>query len=117
MLFCHVIADYNLQGILASMKQKSWWKSQSEYEKKYSKDWIPALIAHCISWTFIIMLPILFYYHFNVNYSFYIVFIVNCILHFYIDNLKANRHKINLIQDQICHLLQIVITFLMLIYF
>ena len=24
MLFCHIIDDYCLQGILASMKQKSW---------------------------------------------------------------------------------------------
>ena len=26
MMFCHVVDDFYLQGILAQMKQESWWK-------------------------------------------------------------------------------------------
>ena len=29
MLFCHIVDDYYLQGILASMKQKSWWEANA----------------------------------------------------------------------------------------
>ena len=29
MLFLHVVDDYYLQGILASMKQKSWWQKNA----------------------------------------------------------------------------------------
>lgn len=32
MIFMHIIDDYCLQGILASMKQKSWWTEQKEYK-------------------------------------------------------------------------------------
>lgn len=31
MFFSHLIADYNLQGILADLKQRLWW------DLKYSK--------------------------------------------------------------------------------
>ena len=34
MIFCHIIDDYYLQGILASMKQKSWWKNNYPDKRK-----------------------------------------------------------------------------------
>jgi hypothetical protein len=34
MCFCHIVDDYYLQGILASMKQKNWWTKQESYEDK-----------------------------------------------------------------------------------
>jgi hypothetical protein len=34
----------------------------------------------------------------------------NTIIHAIVDDLKANRNKLNLIQDQLLHLAQIVIT-------
>lgn len=36
MIFCHIIDDYNLQGWLASAKQKEWWKKNAP-EKLYEK--------------------------------------------------------------------------------
>ena len=54
MLFCHIIDDYCLQGILASMKQKSWWVKNNP-EEKYNKDYIMALFMHSASWSFMIL--------------------------------------------------------------
>jgi hypothetical protein len=111
MIFCHIVADYNLQGWLAEAKQKSYWEKHVPYEMyKYKYDYICALIMHSMSWTFMIMLPIAFNMGFNVNGVFVLVFIVNTISHAIIDNMKANKKRINLWQDQIAHMLQIAVT-------
>ena len=39
MIFCHIVDDYYLQGILASMKQKAWWQKQESYCEKYKYDY------------------------------------------------------------------------------
>jgi len=113
MLFCHVVDDYYLQGILASMKQKNWW-SKNAPDPLYKKDYIMALFMHSFSWAFMIMLPILAYdFYSSTLWKFYPDFlIVNCIIHMAVDNLKANMLKINLIQDQSIHMLQIFVTWL-----
>ena len=110
MIFLHIIDDYKLQGILASMKQKNWWKEQKEYHELYKYDYIWALIMHSFSWSFMIMLPFAFILDFNLNIPFIITFLLNLITHAIIDDLKANRHAINLIQDQIFHIIQIILT-------
>ena len=33
MIFMHILDDYCLQGILASMKQKEWWRKQEQYKE------------------------------------------------------------------------------------
>lgn len=43
-----------------------------------------------------------------------ILLIGNLIIHFIIDHLKANVHILNLIQDQLIHLIQIVLTWIIL---
>ena len=111
MLFMHVLDDYRLQGILASMKQKSWWKKQDGYTPFYEWDYLPALFCHSISWSFMIMLPLAVYYSFNVNGVFISTFIVNALWHAVMDNTKANLKTTNLVIDQLFHLLQIVTTF------
>ena len=59
MIFLHIVDDYKLQqGVLANLKQKSWWQNQISYKKLYEYDYIPALILHGFSWAFMIMLPI-----------------------------------------------------------
>ena len=113
MIFCHIVDDYYLQGILASMKQKSWWEKNAP-EKLYKNDYIMALIMHSLSWSFMIMLPLAIYNSFNVSWSFTIVFIINALIHGIVDNLKANVKKINLIQDQTIHIMQIILTFVIL---
>ena len=39
MIFLHIIADYNLQGWLATAKTKDFWE-QNAPEKMYKKDYI-----------------------------------------------------------------------------
>lgn len=109
MIFCHIVADYNLQGWLASAKQKEYWNNISPV-KLYKHDYICALIMHSISWTFMIMLPIAYVYSFNVGISFAIGFIINIIVHALTDDLKANKKVINLWNDQFIHILQIAVT-------
>lgn len=108
MIFCHIVDDYYLQGILASMKQKSWWRKQEGYSELYKYDYIVALIMHSFSWAFMIMLPFILV---GVNqYAIIISIPINMIIHAFIDDLKANKKKINLVSDQILHILQVLLT-------
>lgn len=110
MIFLHIVDDYKLQqGVLANLKQKSWWQKEVGYKKLYKYDYIPALILHAFSWTFMIMLPIAISLKFNIGW-WIIAYIVNSAIHSFVDDLKANKLKINLIVDQIIHIIQIVIT-------
>ena len=111
MIFLHIVDDYYLQNILAQMKQKRFWQENAP-DELYKYDYIWALIMHAFSWTFTIMLPLAFTS--SVGVIFYIIFAANLIIHALVDDLKANRHKINLWEDQIIHILQIVITFIIL---
>ena len=116
MVFCHIIDDYNLQGWLASAKQKSYWE-QNAPDQMYKRDYIMALIMHSISWSFMMMLPVMVYQMYN-GYSLamaFVLFVVNTILHIQIDDMKANKKQINLVQDQLLHLIQIVLTWLVTI--
>ena len=115
MIFLHIIDDYKLQGILASMKQKKWWREQKEYKELYKHDYIMALVEHSFSWTFMIMLPIAFHLQFQLDTIFLILFAINVFIHARVDNEKANKFTINLITDQLIHLAQIVITWLILV--
>ena len=116
MLFCHTVADYNLQGWLASAKQKSYWEENAP-DKMYRYDYIMALIMHSISWSSMIMFPLMIYQLYignslGVTFS---LFIVNICLHTQIDDMKANVKQINLIQDQVMHLVQIVVSWFLVI--
>lgn len=113
MIFCHIVDDYYLQGCLANMKQKKWWK-QNAPQELYKYDYIVALIVHSFSWTFMILLPLMIYMFVNncFSISFYITsLIINIIIHAVTDNLKANKLTINLITDQSIHLIQILISY------
>lgn len=113
MIFCHIVDDYYLQGCLALMKQKKWWQENAP-QKLYKYDYIVALIMHSMSWSFMIMLPIAISMGLNVSVLFAVVFIGNTIIHAVVDNLKANKLKINLVVDQSIHILQIIITYIIL---
>ncbi len=116
MIFCHIVDDYYLQGWLASAKQKKYWEENAP-DKMYKHDYIWALIMHSFSWAFMIMLPVAFWTNFNIGFVFVMTFIWNVIIHAVTDDAKANRKKINLIQDQMVHILQIIATFLCLVVF
>ena len=114
MIFCHIVDDYNLQGWLASAKQKKYWQENAP-EKMYEYDYIWALIMHSFSWAFMVMLPIAFTKGFEVGISYLIAFLINLIIHAFIDDLKANKRKINLWTDQVIHLCQITFTAIILL--
>ena len=110
MIFLHIINDYNLQGYLASAKQKQWWIVNAPQEK-YRHDYICALLMHSFSWTFMVMLPLSLIEWHNITSDFLLFFGLNFIIHAVVDHLKANVKAINLIQDQTIHIVQILITY------
>lgn len=116
MVFCHIVDDYYLQAIgpLASMKQRKWWEDNYP-QRLYKFDYLVALTMHSLSWAFMVMLPIAVYYECDISTAFAVVFTMNAIIHSVVDNLKANMFVINLITDQFIHVLQIVVSFLILI--
>lgn len=115
MIFLHIVDDYYLQGWLASAKQKSYWE-QNAPDKLYKHDYIMALFMHSFSWAFMIMVVPSVYTLINTtntnNVSLVIAlfFLINLCIHMVVDNSKANLKKINLVQDQLCHLVQILVT-------
>lgn len=111
MIFCHIVDDYYLQGWLASAKQKSWWDKNAP-DDLYKHDYLMALFMHSFSWTFMIMLIPTLYVLICGGEYYPLIFVLNIIIHMITDNMKANKKKINLIQDQLIHLAQIVVTFL-----
>lgn len=116
MIFLHIVDDYylQLQGWLASGKQKSWWKENAP-DEMYKYDYIWALAMHSFSWAFMTVLPIAVSMKFEVNGLFVILLFLNMLVHGIVDDLKANKKRINLWQDQIIHIMQIVITAIVLI--
>lgn len=118
MLFFHIVDDYYLQGCLASAKQKSWWEKNNS-SPLYKNDYIIALAEHAFSWTVMINIPVLIYIYIlgiQINYITFInLFVFNLVIHIITDNAKANLLKINLIQDQLIHIMQIVFTWVIYI--
>ena len=115
MLWLHVADDYYLQGTLANLKQRSWWETNAP-DPMYRHDYKAALIFHAFSWTCSIMLPaIILYFIGSINPQFFVLsacIIFNTVVHAIVDDLKANKKTINLIQDQLIHTIQIIITWI-----
>ena len=115
MIFLHIVDDYYLQGWLASAKQKSYWE-QNAPDELYKHDYIMVLFMHSFSWAFMIMLVPSVYTLItttninNASLAIALVFLANLCIHMVVDNSKANLKKINLVQDQLNHLAQILIT-------
>ena len=115
MIFCHLVDDFVLQDKFTYLKQKSWWKKACSDDglnyEIYKNDYMMALLEHSLEWSIAIMLPIIFLCNIN-SLLLSVIIIVNTILHMIVDNAKANQLRLNLIQDQLLHFLQIGITFL-----
>ena len=110
MLLGHLVSDYTLQGWLADGKQKSWWRKmfgghEDAVPDKYRRDYIAALVCHALYWSIFICAP------FYASSWFLAAVVLNTVAHAIIDDLKTNRFKLNLIQDQLLHLGQIMLTF------
>ena len=117
MLFCHVIADYNLQGCLADMKQKSWWRRELAKLKldleqtHYKNDYKMALCVHGFSWSVISMSPLVYLCWESCPWRLFWFVLWNAAFHAMVDHLKANAYLFNLIEDQLLHVLQLAGTF------
>lgn len=113
MIFLHIIDDYCLQApCLCDLKQKSFWEKNAP-QKLYKNDYLCALLMHGLSWSFMIMLPIAAAINFNVDINFFLMFIINAVFHAAVDDLKANKYRINLWTDQLTHIGQIIVTFIL----
>lgn len=111
MILLHIIDDFVLQPIsLSNLKQKKWWEKQEGYSDKYKDDYKVALAIHSISWSIMIHIPLVIVFPSLGQLALLISFIVNAVIHYYIDDLKANKLKINLFEDQIVHFWQICTT-------
>lgn len=115
MIFLHIKYDFN-QGIVAYLKQKSWYKKNGYTSYMYRRDHIIGLFTHSIMWAIYIQIPPLVYELFY-NYSekkiiaSLIVFIlVNTFVHATVDDQKANKKNISLFTDQVIHYMQILLT-------
>ena len=117
MVFCHIVDDFYMQGILAKLKQKEWWE-QNAPEPLYRLDYIVALGVHGMSWSFMILVPFMAWAIANGNdtlgYFLMGAFKINAVIHAVTDHLKANKRKINLREDQLIHFAQIAVTFIVL---
>ena len=114
MIFAHIVDDYYLQGILSSLKQKKWWETREWYKSLYKDDYKMALLMHSMSWSIMVLLPSLFLLNIN-GFLALGAFITNTVIHYYIDDLKANKGKINLVIDQTIHLFQVFATWMLVI--
>lgn len=113
MIYCHIVDDFHIQGVLANMKQKAWWNEHAA-DDLYRRDYIAALAAHSFSWAAAIHIPCFVYaYVFGYELSAIVpvvIFLTCMIGHAIVDHTKANLHKINLMQDQMIHVIQILLT-------
>lgn len=115
MILCHLIADYYLQGWLGTSKQKSWWESQKEYNENYKNDYKICLLCHSLEWSIIIHIPIIVYQGYCTGFGLLLLILFQTVVHYVVDDLKANKKTMNLVENQFCHFLQIIISYLLLL--
>ena len=119
MFLFDIIDDFVLQPIcLSKLKQKRYWieecKKYNLNISKYDTDYITALLIHGLSWSIMIHVPLMFLGGIRDDFFLLLSVLFNAVIHAIIDDLKANKLKINLDVDQCLHGLQIVITWIVL---
>ena len=106
MIFMHIIGDWILQtDKMADLKQKKTWE---KFGAHYKYDYMVVLILHSICWSFCIIAPLLIIQRNTILLSVWMI--INTYIHSIIDNEKANNFSINLLVDQLLHLIQIIVT-------
>ena len=113
MILLHIIDDFVLQPIcLSKLKQKSFWEPYVKDDEKYKFDYKVALVIHALSWAIMIHLPLMFIVS---NEILVLVSVaINTAIHAYIDDEKANKLNITLLEDQLIHLIQVGCTWALL---
>lgn len=109
MVLAHLIADYTLQGWFANGKCKSWWdgmlRDATNREKEmYRNDYKVALLCHSLMWSLIVCLPLVPY-----RCLYAVVSLGLAAGHYVVDDAKANKRIINLVEDQAIHALQVLL--------
>ena len=135
MVLMHIIEDFHVQGIMAQMKQRQWWcdtiaeyivahpslnLSGEDFSNTYNDHKI-VLLLHGFEWSMFIHAPIIVshivYNGWGFSEGFLFVMCItvclNAIVHAIVDNLKANARSISLVCDQACHIIQVVITYIL----
>ena len=117
MFLFDIIDDFVLQPVcLSKLKQKRYWIEECKKNNldisKYDKDYITALLMHGLSWSIMIHIPLMFLCGINDDLYLLLSVLFNAHIHSFIDDLKANKLKINLDIDQCLHGLQIIITWI-----
>ena len=84
-------------------------------DEMYKYDYIVGLIIHSFSWAFMVMMPVAVSQRLDIGAGFAAMFVANTAIHAIVDDLKANKRKINLVTDQSIHIGQIIVTFLICI--
>ena len=109
-LLLHLLDDFVLQAaFLNNGKQKEWWRNQTSNEL-YKNDYIVCLLAPGLELSLLTFLPIL---TLEGSSSCFLVgmMICNAGVHSFVDDVKANKKKINLVTDQVIHVIQILLTY------
>ena len=116
-LVIHVLDDFGLQHFthLNELKQKAWWTEQlKKYPaldaRLYKHDYIVCLMLHAFKWTCLTMVPMLIAFGLPSAWTLALLVIFSTATHAFIDDLKANKLKISLLQDQAMHVLQLIVS-------
>lgn len=113
-LLLHFYSDFNLQigAKLDGMKQKIWWRRQFKKLKMdavdakwYSYDFKCALLIHAFVWSVLTFAPLIYLTKSVVGIL--VMVAANALIHAKIDDVKANEYLLNLIEDQVMHIVQI----------
>ena len=126
----HFYYDWK-QGPIAEFKCKQWWIDNGYVDKtkksKYDNDYRCALMVHAWLWSLLIVLPGCIWWYklglFNngvdetlaVILGVFSIMWINLIIHYEVDDMKANFKEINLWTDQIIHIIQVIVTIILLI--
>lgn len=127
MILLHIIDDFVLQPVcLSKLKQKSWWEKNvypdmdEKARELYKNDYKAALFVHSVSWSIMVMLPFicmefLSFLKIGIHNDMHeglilAAVIINAFIHYYVDDIKANKGTINLSFDQYIHFSQVIIT-------
>ena len=117
-ILLHFVADYTLQGCLSNLKQRKWWVDYFNnqifslrvvHSRKYRHDYICGLVCHALYWTLVTFAPLLWIAKGVTALA--LIVLGNTLFHAVVDHMKCNCYKINLWQDQVLHLAQIVVTY------
>lgn len=113
MFLCHIVDDFVLQPVcLSKLKQKEWWRTNYP-DPLYKDDYKVALGIHSLSWAIMIHLPFILMTEVDGGII-WITVILDALVHYTVDNEKANKHSISLLVDQMLHFLQIGLTWVFL---